>query len=456
MSDVLQSTLKTKLQAVLDNYVSGSTDASTVLNVALSVWAQNEANILVVTSVADLPYLEYYSSPNSILCFISNIGVFAISSNLKWLTLDGRLLRNDTASVGTTFSWGVNVSGQLGNNTTTTRSSPVSVVGGFIDWCDTGAGLYHNLAVRFNGTAWAWGTAGEGRLGDNAITNRSSPVSVVGGLTDWCQISAGCTHSSAVRTSGSAWAWGDASYGKLGSNSITNRSSPVSVVGGFSDWCQISGGGCHTAAVRTNGTAWSWGINNCGQLGENATTSRSSPVSVVGGFSDWCQISAGCQHSVAVRTSGSAWAWGANGNGRLGDNTSATNSSPVSVVGGFTDWCQISAGCAHTVALRTGGTVWSWGFNFTGQLGDCTTTAKSSPVSVVGGLTSWCSVSGGCSHSLAVRTNGSAWGWGRNCCGQLGDGTTENRSSPVSVVGGFTNWCQVNAGANASLGIRSV
>jgi alpha-tubulin suppressor-like RCC1 family protein len=205
--------------------------------------------------------------------------------------------------------------------------------------------------VRSTCSAWAWGRNNDGQLGNNSSVDASSPVSVVGGFNDWCQISAGGAHTAAVRINCTAWAWGLNSFGRLGNNAAVDRSSPVSVVGGFTDWCQISAGGLHTVAVRTGGSAWAWGFNLTGELGDNTTTSRSSPVSVVGGFSDWCQISAGDRHTAAVRTTSSAWAWGCNTQGQLGDNTTTDRSSPVSVVGGFTDWCQISAGGEHTAAI---------------------------------------------------------------------------------------------------------
>jgi len=271
-------------------------------------------------------------------------------------------------------------------------------------------------------------------------------VSVVGGFCDWCQVSAGNSHSLAVRQNGTAWAWGYNGRGQLGDNTIVSKSSPVSVVGGFVDWCQVSAGSDHSLAVRQGGTAWAWGFDGQGRLGDNCTTNRSSPVSVVGGFTDWCQVSAGSYHSLAVRQNGTAWAWGYNSNGRLGDNTTTNKSSPVSVVGGFLDWCQVSAGRNFSLGIRQNGTIWSWGYAAQGRLGDNTTVSKSSPVSVVGGFTDWCQISAGDSHSLAVRQNGTAWAWGCNGQGRLGDNTVVTRSSPVSVVGGFTDWCQVSAG----------
>jgi len=408
---------------------------------------------LSVATVNDLPDLQTTAISAGTIFFVQSLGFPVMSSEGTWISLDNKIIRQDYFAL-CAWAWGLNTNGQLGDNTITSRLSPVSVVGGFTDWCQVSGGRDHSLAVRQNGTAWAWGSNGNGRLGDNSTTARSSPVSVVGGFTDWCQVSGGRDHSLAVRQNGTAWAWGYNGQGRLGDDSVTSRRSPVLVVGGFIDWCQISAGRSHSIAVRQNGTAWAWGLNGGGRLGDDTATNRSSPVSVVGGFTDWCQVSAGT-HSLAVRQNGTTWAWGSNTNGQLGDGSTVSRSSPVSVVGGFTDWCQISAGNIHSLAVRQNGTAWAWGSNTNGQLGDNTITQRLSPVSVVGGFTDWCQVSSGYSHSLAVRQNGTAWAWGCNATGQLGDNSITSQSSPVSVVGGFTDWCQVSGGGCHSLGLRT-
>ena len=368
--------------------------------------------------------------------------------------------------VNSAWTWGMGGNGARGDNTLGCTSSPGSVVGGFTDWCQIavggfgGASTGHGHAVRTNGTLWSWGYWGRGVLGDDGTYGapRSSPVSVTGGFTDWCQVTTNKFNTSfaaAVRQNGTAWAWACNNCGQLGDNTTTNRFSPVSVVGGFTDWCQVSAGDIHMLGVRTNGTAWGWGRNSAGQLGDNTTVSKSSPVSVVGGFTDWCQVSAGNVSSLAVRQNGTAWGWGAGTAGGLGNNCTTSRSSPVSVVGGFTDWCQISAGNYTGLAVRQNGTAWAWGCNNYGQIGDNTTVNKSSPVSVIGGFTNWCQVAAGYRFSVGVRTNGIAWAWGSNNGGQLGTNNTTDKSSPVSVVGGFTDWCQVAAGYGISAGIRS-
>ena len=381
------------------------------------------------------------------LWFNSSTGVIECWTGSTWIEPP-----SGVATTPNAWAWGFNGSGELGDNTATSRTSPVSVVGGFTDWVTVSAGESHTVAVRANGTAWAWGAGGQGRLGNFAIFNISSPVSVVGGFTDWVQVSAGGSHTAAVRANGTAWAWGNNGNGRLGEGTTTSRRSPVSVVGEFTDWVTVSAGFAHTAAVRANGTVWAWGSNWIGQLGDGTTTSRSSPVSVVGEFTDWVTVSAGSNHNAAVRANGTVWAWGSNGRSQLGDGTATGRSSPVSVVGGFTDWVTVSAGNDHTAAVRANGTVWAWGNNNSGLLGDGTTTRRSSPVSVVGGFTDWVTVSAG-RHTAAVRANGTAWAWGRNFAGQLGDGTETDKNSPVSVVGGFTDWVTVSAGGSHNAAI---
>ena len=369
------------------------------------------------------------------------------------VTIEPPIVYNNSA-----WSWGRATNGQLGDNTTVSKSSPVSVVGGFTDWSEVSGGVDHSLGLRTNGTAWSWGQPNNGRLGNDTIAGYvSSPVSVVGGFTNWCNISTGTNFSLAIRTNGTIWGWGLQSQGQLGDGTAANKSSPVSVVGGFTDWCQVSAGSNHSAAVRTNGTIWAWGCNGAGRLGNDNTTDVSSPVSVVGGYTDWCGVSAGGGHTLGLNTSGVLWAWGYGSSGRLGDNTIANKSSPVSVVGGFTDWCQISAGSSHAAAVRTNGTLWTWGSGSYGKLGINALGNRSSPVSVVGGFTDWCQVSASVNSTFGVRTNGTLWAWGYGSYGRLGNNSTTARSSPVSVVGGFTDWFRVACSIKGyqTLAIRS-
>jgi alpha-tubulin suppressor-like RCC1 family protein len=417
------------------------------LAIAKSIELLKTGQVNLVETFSGLPEAD---TVTGYLYYVLNIGIY-FSDGTSWI----RMAPLDSDDV--VMSWGANGQGQLGDDTVTSRASPVQVVGGFTDWCQASAGNSHSLGLRTEGTLWAWGLNNTGKLGDNTSVNKSSPVSVVGDFTDWCQVSAGYNHSLGLRTTGTAWAWGLNTSGQLGDNTGTNKSSPVSVVGDFTDWCQLSGGGCHSLGTRQNGTIWSWGNNCCQQLGHSTacTCTRFSPVSVVGGFTDWCQVSAGWRFSLGLRQNGTAWAWGQNSTGQLGNGTvPSALGSPGSVVGGFTDWCQVSAGGGHSLGTRQNSTAWAWGRNTNGQLGDDATAQKPSPVSVVGGFTDWCQVSAGYNHSIGARQNSTAWAWGCNTNGQLGDGTATSRSSPVELFGKYPGWCQVSAGFAHSLAVK--
>ena len=348
----------------------------------------------------------------------------------------------------TAWTWGDNYSGQLGDGTTTARSTP-GQVGTDTRWASISAGQYHTVAVKTDGALWAWGWNGDGQLGDGTTTERDAPVQV-GTDTHWAHVAAGCYHTVAVKTDGTLWAWGYNGNGQLGDGTTTSRSTPVQV-GTDTHWAQVSAGLGHTVAVKTDGTLWTWGNNADGELGDGTTTDRSTPVQV-GVDTHWAQVVAGPYHTVAVKTDGTLWAWGYNGDGELGDGTTTTRLAPVQV-GVDTHWASVAVGWFHTVAVKSDGTLWAWGYNETGQLGDGTTIDRLSPVQV-GTDTHWAQVSAGADHTAAIKTDGTLWAWGYNGDGQLGDGTTTTRLSPVQV-GSDNHWAQVAAGGYHTVALRS-
>ena len=201
------------------------------------------------------------------------------------------------------------------------------------------------------------------------------------------------------------------------------------------------------------GKLWTWGANYYGQLGDDTTTSRSSPVQTITGGTNWKQVSSGAYSSAAVKTDGTLWLWGYNYDGQLGDDTTTSRYSPDETITGGTNWKQVSLGFEfyfHTAAVKTDGTLWTWGANAYGGLGDGTGDFKSSPVQTITGGNNWKQVACGYRHTAAVKTDGTLWTWGRNSYGPLGDNTTTDRSSPVQTVTGGTNWRQVACGSGSS------
>jgi alpha-tubulin suppressor-like RCC1 family protein len=353
------------------------------------------------------------------------------------------------------WSWGWNIYGQLGNNTSVDRSIPVTTFAGETNWKQISTGRFNTAAIKTDGTLWGWGLNGSGQLGDNTSVNRSTPVTTFAGGTNWKQIACGNNHTAAIKTDGTLWTWGSNFNGELGDNTTTNRLTPVTTFAGGTNWKQVSGGSGHTAAIKTDGTLWTWGYNIFGQLGNNTTTHRSTPVTTFAGGTNWKQVSGGGTHTAAIKTDGTLWTWGSNSNGQLGDNTGTTRSTPVTTFAGGTNWKQVAGGGLHIAAIKTDGTLWTWGYNIFGQLGDNTTTNRSIPVTTFAGGTTWKQVDGGDSYTAAIKTDGTLWGWGVGGSGQLGDNTTTNRTTPVTTFAGGTNWKQVSCGDSHTVAIKT-
>ena len=237
-----------------------------------------------------------------------------------------------------------------------------------------------------------------------------------------------------------AWGWGLNSSGQVGDGTTTQRLIPTAV-GSAQNWIDLQPGSLHTIGLRADGTLWTWGANGSGQLGDGTTTNRSSPVQI-GWRSFYTNIAAGTYHSVALRSNGSIWAWGSNGYGQLGVGDTAARYEPT-LVGSDYDWVDVAAGRSFTLAIKEDGSLWSWGQNSNGQLGDGTTTNRSSPT-LVDNTHRWLMADGGQYHTVALREDGTLWAWGSNSFGELGDRTTTERHAPVAVVGSGP-WAFVDA-----------
>ena len=269
----------------------------------------------------------------------------------------------------------------------------------------------------------------------------------------WATLSAGSNHSMAIGINGSLWAWGRNSEGQLGVGTMTmNSHSDVPIrVGTSDDWSAVSVGDDHTIALRTDGSLWSWGANWNSQLGDGANVNRAAPARI-GTDYDWIAISAGVQNSLAIRADGSLWAWGANWGGQLGDGTTMNRTIPTRV-GVDNDWVAISTGGFHSLGLRTNGSLWAWGANWGGQLGNGTFTDATYPTQI-GMDKDWIDISAGWTHSMALKTDGSLWTWGENHGGQLGDGTTTNRAAPARV-GADNDWAAISASGTHNLALKA-
>ena len=399
---------------------------------------------------------------------------------------------------GTVWTWGSNISGQLGDGTTTGRALPAQVPG-LTNVVAIAAGYLHMLALKGDGTVWAWGDNYVGSLGDGTRVSHSTPAKVLN-LPLITKIAAGDGHDLAIAADGSLWSWGGNEYGQIGDGTTAMRLTPAQVAsvgnvvgiaagGGHSVVLKSDGsvliwgsnlsgilgdgapitrtvplpvalanvvainsgsGGDANLVVRSDGTLWGWGSNFCGQLGDGTYTTRSTPAPVLG-LANVVAAASGACHSLALGAEGGVYSWGSGVHGELGNGSTVGYPSPARITG--LTATHVAAGLQHSVAIATGGTVWTWGSNNHGQIGDGTTLDRLSPVQV-SGLANVVAISAGGYHTLAVKGDGTVWAWGANFAGQIGDGTTTDRLLPVQVAG-LASVVAVANGFNRSVALKA-
>ena len=377
-------------------------------------------------------------------------------------------------STGNPCAWGNNESGQLGNNSIVSSSVLVQVSGltGVVAFA---GGIAHSLAVKSDGTIWAWGVNSSGQLGDNTTTSRLTPVQVrdefgTGFFTGAVSVAASRYNSMALKSDNTVWAWGLNDKGQLGNDDTLRLKSPIPVqvkdqsgTGFLSDVVAIAAGDSLGMALKSDGSVWTWGDSANGKLGiGGASSDVQRPVQVkdhpgTGFLSGITAIAACGNHSLALMSGGTVWAWGRNFAGELGDGTPNDAETPTQTT--ITAVANIAAGGNHSLAVKLDGTVWSWGYNSTGELGDNTITQSLTPVQVkdqygTGFLAGYSSVAAGGHHSYALKSDGTVWAWGLNFYGELGNNSTTNSPIPVQV-NGLAGCVTVASGAYHGMAIAS-
>jgi alpha-tubulin suppressor-like RCC1 family protein len=388
--------------------------------------------------------------------------------------MDDILLRRDYFTYGDAYGWGYNGGftgdgGPLGDNTNSSRLSPVTAAIGKTDWKQISISKFNAISsgIDNSGKWWYWGN-----LIPGVGLRTSSPVTIPYiANTTWRQVDCGNNSLNynfimAIKTDGTLWGIGYSTNGQLGDGTTTTTSSPVSVkgAGNANTWLQVACGTEHTIALQTNGTLWTWGTNGFGQLGDNTTSNRSLPVSPLGTSSNtFVQVAAGQYNSAAIQNNGNLWMWGDNTYYAVSANTLILSAAtPVLYAGpnnfgtAYGSWKTISIGSYTQMGIQTDGTLWAWGNGFNGAIGDGTSSIRSVPVQIAGGGTNWKTVSIGQSTALATKTDGTVWVWGEATSGALGNGTTTpNVSSPISLaLPSGQNWKQVSMGGQLGLAIR--
>jgi alpha-tubulin suppressor-like RCC1 family protein len=326
------------------------------------------------------------------------------------------------------WCWGGNSLGQLLLPSTFNRLTPVEAAGA--SWTQVACGQSHSCGISNQAALSCWGNNGSGQLGATTAPAAGGHVDVPGG--PWQSVATGLYQTCAIKQDGTLWCWGDNTDGTLGTGDTNSSAVPVQVTG--QGWSQVSTNYLHTCAVKSDGTLWCWGLNANLEAG---TTSQFPwlPVQVSG--TTWKQVTTGLYHTCAIKTDGTLWCWGGNPSGQLGNDgiaplSTSQTSDPVQVAG--TTWQSVSAGQSHTCAVMLNGTLWCWGSNDSGQLGDNTLDSKSTPVAVVTSGQTWAMVAAGVTHTCALATGGSLWCWGGNSAGQLGIGSNDPGKIPTRVA----------------------
>ena len=340
------------------------------------------------------------------------------------------------ATSGAAYCWGSNFAGNIGDGTVGRTTAPGLVSEG-ISFSSVQTGFYDKTVCGLTaaGLAHCWGYNANGQLGDGTTTDRPSPAAVAGNTSFTKLVTSPYgEHRCGLTSAGSAYCWGTNWGGQVGNGTTTNQTSPVAVSGGLT-FTSIVVGGYHACGLTSDGSAYCWGYNSDGQLGDGTNGNQSRPVAVNTSLK-FAQIIASAYNTCGLTTTGVAYCWGSNSSGEIGDGTNTNRNSPVIAAGGNT-FTTLSSGLSSTCGLTSAGVAYCWGSNSSGMLGDGTTTNRNVPTAMTGGLT-FASLVIGMIHNCGLTTSGAAYCWGYNGSGQLGDGTTTARTSPVAVSGGLT------------------
>lgn len=340
---------------------------------------------------------------------------------IKFASILGICVLLSAGAAAQTYAWGNNYNGQLGDGTTSTSLTPVRV-SGLAGVTALAAGGSHSLALKSDGTVSAWGENKEGELGNGTLTDSPTPVEV-SGLTGVTAIAAGGGHNLALKNDGTVWAWGYNSFGQLAIDTTTQYSSTPIQVSGLSGVTAIAAGWEFSLALKSDGTLWGWGSNDYGQLAIGTTTQyRSTPIQL-SGLSAVTAIAAGFWHSLAITSDGTLWAWGYNWSGQLGNGTQTDSSVPLQI-SGFTGVVAIAAGQEHSLAIKSDGTLWAWGYS---ELADPQSLV---PVQV-SGLSGVMAIAAGGYHSVAIGSDNTLWFWGRR---NYDRGSTDIVRTPLQIA----------------------
>jgi alpha-tubulin suppressor-like RCC1 family protein len=346
--------------------------------------------------------------------------------------------------------WGLNDDGQLGDGTTSTRTATVLVTGLTDRVTAVTVGGYHTCALTERGGVKCWGNNANGQLGDGTTIQQTTPMDVQGLTSGVVAVSAAFRHTCAIVSNGGVKCWGENSTGQLGNDTTTSSPAPVAVLGLGSGAVGIAAGGYHTCAIVSGGGVKCWGYNMYGQLGDGTQSPRTRPVDVVGLATGVTRVAAGGDHTCALTSAGGVKCWG---NLLRDPSSSFPQPTPIDMAGLTSGVVALAAGDSHTCAVTVTGGVKCWGHNMYGELGDGTTTNRPTPVDATGLEAGVVAVAAGGYYTCALNSDGGVKCWGYNS-GFLGYGAASSRA--VVMVPDIPGVADFNSDGAVDLATRDV
>jgi alpha-tubulin suppressor-like RCC1 family protein len=375
-----------------------------------------------------------------------------------WLVVDGSLTHACAVqSDHTLWCWGDNEAGKLGDNSTTDSDVPVQADAPSADWLAVAPGFVHTCAVKLDGTVWCWGRSLSGQLGNGSTEVDGSQVPVQAGSgSNHTFVTSGEQHTCALSQDETLWCWGNNAPGQVGIGSFEVREPVPKQVGTAGDqWISVAAGWFHTCAVKRPGTLWCWGDGFAGATGPNANDDAQRVPIEVDSATDWVEVAAGEEHTCARKQEGTLWCWGNNAGGVLGDGSQDPSETPVQV-GTESDWLTVAAGAFHNCAVNIAGEAHCWGNNPFGQIGDGSGVDANWPTAVIDPdpAVAWESVSADKNYACAIKVGGARWCWGNDIFEQLGLGPgVQNENVPTALANETTVWSQIDVGQLHACGI---
>ncbi len=387
---------------------------------------------------------------------VALVGVLALVAVVIGLAVTRANAESGPATVqsmqpATLYTFGTNAGGLTGQGTGSGTTSVPTVVSGAAGWLSVSSNEQHSLAIRDDGGLYAWGNNSDARLGLGTTGGSINIPTQVGTDTDWVMVAAGYYHSLALKSDGTLWGWGGNTGGATGLDTTYGSTTAPTQIGTDEDWATIAAGYTLSAAVKADGTLWTWGDNTFYSTGLGTDSGATDIPTRVGSATNWEHVSLGVFHGLAIKTDHTIWSWGHNEDYRTGLGTNSSSTMTPTQIGTASDWTSIEAGISFGYAIKANGTLWSWGDNYFGRNGQGQESGTTNVPTQIGTDSDWLMVSGRIASGLGIKTDHTLWSWGYNDGGRTGLGITDaSITLEPTQVGVENRWTFVATGTSST------